>query len=76
MVISRSIVRDLFDERGAAKMFATLMAIMGVAPILAPLLGGQLLIYMSWQAMFWILTGFGFLILLAAFIGMAVMARR
>jgi len=36
---------------------------MGVAPILAPLLGGQLLIYMSWQAMFWILTGFGCLIL-------------
>ncbi len=70
MVISRSIVRDLFDERGAAKMFATLMAIMGVAPILAPLLGGQLLIYMSWQAMFWILTGFGVLILLAVWFGL------
>ncbi|MBM3547275.1 MAG: Bcr/CflA family multidrug efflux MFS transporter [Alphaproteobacteria bacterium] len=64
MVISRSIVRDLFDERGAAKMFATLMAIMGVAPILAPLLGGQLLIFMNWQAMFWILAGFGCLILI------------
>ncbi len=70
MVISRSIVRDLFDERGAAKMFATLMAIMGVAPIPAPLLGGQLLIHMSWQAMFWILTGFGCLILLAVILGL------
>ncbi len=70
MVISRSIVRDLYDERGAAKMFATLMAIMGVAPILAPLLGGQLLIYMHWQAMFWILTGFGCLILLAVLFGL------
>ena len=70
MVISRSIVRDLFDERGAARMFATLMAIMGVAPILAPLLGGQLLIYMNWQAMFWILTGFGCLILFAVLFGL------
>jgi DHA1 family bicyclomycin/chloramphenicol resistance-like MFS transporter len=70
MVVSRSIVRDLFDERGSARMFATLMAIMGVAPILAPLLGGQLLVYMTWQAMFWILTGFGVLILLAVLFGL------
>lgn len=70
MVISRSIVRDLFDERGAAKMFATLMAIMGVAPILAPLLGGQLLIYMSWQAMFWILAAFGCFILFSVYFGL------
>jgi DHA1 family bicyclomycin/chloramphenicol resistance-like MFS transporter len=70
MVVSRSIVRDLYDERGSARMFATLMAIMGVAPILAPLLGGQLLVYMSWQAMFWILTGFGILILLAVLFGL------
>lgn len=65
MVITRSIVRDLFDEKGAARMFAQLMAIMGVAPILAPLLGGQLLVYASWHAIFWVLTVFGVLNLIA-----------
>jgi len=65
MVITRSIVRDMFDEKGAARMFAQLMAIMGVAPILAPLLGGQLLVYASWHAIFWILTVFGVLNLIA-----------
>jgi DHA1 family bicyclomycin/chloramphenicol resistance-like MFS transporter len=63
MVVSRAVVRDLFDEKGAARMFARLMAIMGAAPILAPFLGGQLLLYADWRAIFWVLVGFGFLCL-------------
>lgn len=63
MVISRAVVRDLFDEKGAARMFARLMAIMGAAPILAPFLGGQLLLYADWRAIFWVLVGFGVLCL-------------
>ncbi|MSP49738.1 MAG: Bcr/CflA family multidrug efflux MFS transporter [Alphaproteobacteria bacterium] len=63
MVISRAMVRDLFDEKGSARMFARLMAIMGAAPILAPLLGGQLLLFADWRAIFWVLVVFGFLCL-------------
>ena len=59
MVIARAIVRDLFDERDSARMLTTLMLVMGLAPILAPLVGGQLLAAFGWQSIFWVLTGFG-----------------
>ena len=64
MVIVRSIVRDCFETRDAAKVFSTLMLIMGLAPITAPLLGGQLLIFLGWRSIFWFLTLFGLICLL------------
>ena len=42
MVICRAIVRDRFDDKQSAKAFSALVLVMGVAPILAPWLGGQL----------------------------------
>lgn len=59
MVIARAIVRDLFDDRAAVRVFSSLMLIMGVAPILAPLLGGWLVGHFHWQSVFWVLVGFG-----------------
>jgi DHA1 family bicyclomycin/chloramphenicol resistance-like MFS transporter len=59
MVISRSVVRDLFDARDSARMFSFLMLVMGVAPITAPLIGGQMLVFFGWRAIFWVLTAFG-----------------
>jgi DHA1 family bicyclomycin/chloramphenicol resistance-like MFS transporter len=59
MVISRSVVRDLFDEHDSAKMYSFLMLVMGIAPITAPLIGGQLLALFGWRAIFWLLGGFG-----------------
>jgi len=64
-VITRAMVRDLFDTQTAARIYATLMLVMGAAPILAPLAGGQLLVWFGWRAIFWALTGFGLLCLLA-----------
>ena len=43
------------------------MLVMGVAPIIAPLLGGALLTVVGWRAIFWFLTGFGVLLTFAAF---------
>lgn len=51
-VISRAIVRDMFKPQNAAKIYSYLMLITGLAPILAPLLGGYILIYFGWQAIF------------------------
>ena len=65
MVISRAMVRDLFDERGSARIYARLMLVMGLAPILAPLVGGQILLVADWRTIFWVLAGFGLLCLLA-----------
>jgi DHA1 family bicyclomycin/chloramphenicol resistance-like MFS transporter len=59
MVITRAVVRDLYDERQAAGIFSQLMMVMGVAPILAPWVGGQILLWGSWRLIFFLLTGFG-----------------
>lgn len=61
MVIARSVVRDLFAGRDSARMFSFLMLVMGLAPITAPLIGGQLLVFFGWRAIFWLLAGFGLL---------------
>jgi len=61
IVISRAIVRDLYDTAEAAKMFSLLMLVMGAAPILAPLAGGQLLLFTGWRGIFGFLGFFGIL---------------
>ncbi len=58
MVIARAVVRDLFHEREAARMFAQLMLVMGVCPVLAPTLGGQVLLLGNWRTIFFILVAF------------------
>ena len=64
-VISRAVVRDLFEVVDAARIYSRLMLIVGIAPILAPLLGGQLLLFASWRAIFVVLALFGATSLLA-----------
>ncbi|HJV67501.1 MAG TPA: multidrug effflux MFS transporter [Geomonas sp.] len=66
MVISRAVVRDLYDTKEAARMFSLLMLIMGAAPILAPLAGGQLLLITGWRGIFGALAVFGVASLAAA----------
>jgi MFS transporter, DHA1 family, multidrug resistance protein len=66
MVISRAVVRDLYDTAEAARMFSLLMLVMGVSPILAPMAGGQLLLITGWRGIFASLAIFGVLSLAAA----------
>ncbi|MBJ6724696.1 multidrug effflux MFS transporter [Geomesophilobacter sediminis] len=70
MVISRAVVRDLYDTTEAARMFSLLMLIMGIAPILAPLGGGQLLLVTGWRGIFGFLAIFGLISLAAAAVGL------
>lgn len=56
MVITRAIVRDRFNEAESAHFYSTLMLVMGVAPILAPVIGGQLLLLTSWRGIFWLIA--------------------
>jgi len=53
LVVPRAIVRDHFDQRGSVRMLSILMLVMGLAPILAPLVGGQLLGLFGWRSIFW-----------------------
>lgn len=67
MVISRAVVRDLYKPHDSAKIFSTLMLIMGVAPILAPVLGGFFVLHFNWRIIFWFLTAVSFTTLLLIF---------
>lgn len=52
IVIARATVRDLFDHSESARVFSLLMLVMGVAPILAPLIGGYVALLFGWRAIF------------------------
>ena len=58
-VVSRAVVRDRFGHTETARMLSLLMLIMGLAPILAPLLGGVLLGVGGWRLNFWFMVAFG-----------------
>ncbi|HTI00562.1 MAG TPA: multidrug effflux MFS transporter [Acidisoma sp.] len=65
VVLSRAMVRDLYTGDRAAQMLSTLITVMAIAPLLGPILGGQILVLASWRAIFWVLVGIGALTLVA-----------
>ncbi|MCY1040784.1 multidrug effflux MFS transporter [Corallococcus sp. bb12-1] len=67
MVSSRAIVRDLHSGAAAARMMSRLVLVMGLAPILAPLLGGWVLHTSGWRTIFWSHAGIGVIALGAVF---------
>lgn len=70
MVLSRAIVSDRCDPVTSAKVFSQLMLVMGLAPILAPMLGGLLVSLSGWQAIFLSLSLFSAGCLLAVALGL------
>ncbi|MFF9042076.1 multidrug effflux MFS transporter [Streptomyces sp. NPDC014892] len=63
IVIARAVVRDLYDGLAAARLLSSLMLVSGTAPILAPVLGAQLLHLTSWRGVFATLTLLGLAVL-------------
>ena len=70
MTIAMAVVRDRFDPREGARTLSLLMLVMGVAPIIAPLLGGWILVLLGWQAIFWVLALFGLSCFFAVLLGL------
>ncbi|MDU0813955.1 Bcr/CflA family drug resistance efflux transporter [Bacillus siamensis] len=66
LVLSRAIVRDVFTGRELSKFFSLLMVITAVAPMVAPMTGGAILLlpFASWHTIFLFLTVIGFLLVL------------
>ncbi len=58
MVIVRATIRDRLSPTQSAKAFSSMVLIMGIAPILAPLFGGWLQVYFGWQSVFAFLAFF------------------
>jgi DHA1 family bicyclomycin/chloramphenicol resistance-like MFS transporter len=63
LVVPRAVVRDYFDERGSVRMLSMLVLVMGLAPILGPLIGGQLLVAFGWRSVFWVLATYAVIVL-------------
>ena len=66
-VVSRAIVRDTFNHVETARTLSLMMLIMGLAPILAPLIGGWLLVF-GWRVNFWFMAAFGLAVGVAGFL--------
>lgn len=65
-VVAQAMVRDLFSGRPLVKMLSRMALVNGLAPVIAPVLGSQLLAFMDWHGIFWVLAGYG------AFVSIAV----
>ncbi len=67
MVVSRAVVRDVFPVSETAKIFSTLMLIVGVAPILAPTVGSWVMTVSTWRTIFHVLAALGLILILAVY---------
>jgi DHA1 family bicyclomycin/chloramphenicol resistance-like MFS transporter len=73
-VLSRAIVRDLYDDRQTVQVLSVLMGVTGVAPVVAPLIGAALLNLGGWRTVFWLLAAFGAVLL--AWVGFGLKESR
>jgi MFS transporter, DHA1 family, multidrug resistance protein len=66
VVLSLAIVRDLYTGRELARVLGSLMLVFGLAPVLAPVIGGQILRFTSWRGVFVVLAAIGLVLLVLA----------
>ena len=65
IVISRAVIRDMFPPADAQRVMSQVTIYFGVAPAVAPMIGGFLFIHAGWHSIFWFLTGVGVVLLVA-----------
>jgi DHA1 family bicyclomycin/chloramphenicol resistance-like MFS transporter len=68
VVLARTMVRDLAEKDQAARAMSLMHACSSIAPMLAPVIGGQVLWFFGWRAIFWVLAGIGVLALTATWL--------
>ena len=70
IVIARAVARDLHEGRQLVIFFSRLVLVSGLAPVIAPVLGGQLNRVMTWRGIFGVLAGIGVVLVLAGWLGL------
>ncbi len=75
IVLSRAVVRDMYDQDKAASVIGYVTMGMALAPMIAPSLGGAIDQAYGWQAVFWCLSAAGFLIFALCFFDLGETAR-
>ncbi len=68
LIVGRAIIRDCFDGPDAQRLMATVSMIFGVAPAIAPIIGGWVVAYAEWPMIFWLLALFAALLFVACII--------
>ncbi len=66
IIVARSVARDVSDGPELTKIFSMLMLVNGLAPILAPVIGGQILNFTSWRGIFVLLSAIGVILILSS----------
>ena len=59
IVVSRAVIRDMFPPADAQRVMSQVTIYFGVAPAVAPMVGGFLFVHAGWHSIFWLLTGVG-----------------
>lgn len=59
MVVGRAMIRDLFGAEDAQRLMSMVTLFFGLAPAIAPIIGGWLFVAMGWRAIFWFLAAVG-----------------
>ncbi len=67
MVVSRAIIRDMFPPQDAQRVMSQVTIYFGVAPAIAPIIGGSLFVHLGWQSIFWFLAAVGTALWIANF---------
>jgi DHA1 family bicyclomycin/chloramphenicol resistance-like MFS transporter len=67
MVVGRAIIRDLLDGAAAQRMMAHIGILFAIAPAVAPIIGGWILAFAEWHAVFVFLAGYGVTLFLAIY---------
>ncbi len=67
-VVSMAMVRDLFGGRRLIKMLSRMALVNGLAPVIAPVVGSQLLLLVDWRGIFWVLAAYGSAVTIAVVI--------
>ena len=65
IVISRAVIRDMFPPADAQRVMSQVTIYFGVAPAIAPMVGGFLFVHVDWHAIFWFLTAVGVVLWIA-----------
>ncbi|HSN22543.1 MAG TPA: multidrug effflux MFS transporter [Usitatibacter sp.] len=63
MVVGRAMIRDLLEPEDAQRLMSLVTLFFGLAPAVAPIIGGWLFSELGWRSIFWFLTAVGFLLL-------------
>jgi MFS transporter, DHA1 family, multidrug resistance protein len=66
MVVGRAMIRDLFGPEDAQRLMSTVTLFFGLAPAIAPIIGGWLFVGLGWRAVFWFLAAVGVLLVVVS----------